>query len=740
MERMETAVMVTREGARLELRSGAEGTPVISLLVLMRDNTTPHAEISLLVEQVLGDIAHEIIFVANGHDSSGEGTDGAGTAGLPGVEHARGDYIAVLDGDDVEQSLDTLPTLLQAADEADIVVASRYLPSGIVPALPHPYRSRAHRLAARTLFPRAGACTDPLSRRFLFKRAVVRGVTWSVESETLLLDILVRESWTRLTEVPDPHSHSATQTPPPATSPAAETIRGLRHLWDLRLTGPHGRDAVRYTALQIELGLDDPEPLDDELPDPPRIQGARARRAIWLIALAALALRLALLPIGHTWDLITAYNMFIDLAHNHSPYDSVRYLTDVARSAHWNTSYEGYAYPPVPLYIYYPLAHVFALLHPHAGYFFPASGTTAVPNLSWDFYALYKLPMWIADVLIATLLARMTGYIRGARDYLLNPYVLLVSAAWTFDAVMVLGLVAGVYWLQQGKLARSGAVLAFGTMVKFIPVVAVPTVLIYLIKKKRPLGEIVTFLVAYGVACVVLLGPFLNGLIYVTQFQASRSGGGMNWEMAWNYPQLWPGDVYVPPISVAIGAFGTPTLIIVLLCAYWYLFKTTMSLNRMIVVTLLAFLIGSKLVNEQYALVLLPFVYIEAHRLGGIWRWFVRLLWIIPIAYTVMHVPIDHFLWLLYHTVLGDSVNVIALTQLTGFESAFIPWKQAKLDPISVVALGIAFFGVCIVAMLWPVRQPPTSRPRRRGLLLARRIHTAERLEVVEVGPVAHQG
>lgn len=51
--------------------------------------------------------------------------------------------------------------------------------------------------------------------------------------------------------------------------------------------------------------------------------------------------------------------------------------------------------------------------------------------------------MWIADFLIAALLARMTGSIRSARDYVINPYVLVVSGAWTFDSVMVLGLLEG---------------------------------------------------------------------------------------------------------------------------------------------------------------------------------------------------------------------------------------------------------------------------------------------------------
>jgi hypothetical protein len=50
----------------------------------------------------------------------------------------------------------------------------------------------------------------------------------------------------------------------------------------------------------------------------------------WL--LLGLAIRLALIPFHHPWDLQTWYNMFVDLAHNHSPYETLRYLTYSTRS------------------------------------------------------------------------------------------------------------------------------------------------------------------------------------------------------------------------------------------------------------------------------------------------------------------------------------------------------------------------------------------------------------------------
>ncbi len=455
---------------------------------------------------------------------------------------------------------------------------------------------------------------------------------------------------------------------------------------------------------------DEPEPLDAELPPPPAIVGVRGRRILWMIGLLALLLRILLLPIGHAWDLTVDYNVFIDLAKNHSPYDTFAYLSHIARSAGWDTVYEYYAYPPVPLYIYYPLARIYLFLHPQANYFIAVPGSFAVPNLSIDFFFLFKAPVWIADFLIAALLARMSGTIRGFRDYLLNPYVLLVSGAWTFDAIMLLGLIAGIYAVYKGKMIPAGIALAFGTMVKFFPAIAVPTVLIYLIKKKRPFKEIVLFLVAYGVACLIFLGPFLQGFLTVVGFHASRPGTGMTWQYLLNASAVFPLSVNLEPIRDTVAVFGTPILVISMLLAYWYIWRVEMTLNRMLIVTILGFYIGSKLVNEQYALLIFPFVWLEANQLrNAAWRWIYRLFWIIPLAFAMLNVPFTHFFVLFYHMILQDQA-LITINNITGFEWSMLPWTHPFYDQFIVVLLGFGFTGLSLVTLFWPVRWPTRLR------------------------------
>lgn len=700
--------------------------PALSLVVPTRNEAGTVPILVARVADVLGAISYELLFVDDSDDRTPEivkrvmATDpcvrlihrdpderagGLSTAVVDGIEAASGELIGILDGD-LQHPPEALPGMLAAAQDADVVVASRYIAGGGSGGLDGVYRqcvSRGSKLVAQAIFGRVRTCTDPMSGFFLFRREVVEGVDLRPVGFKILLEVLVRGNWTRLTEVP----YTFAEREAGESKASVEQGRAyLRHLRELRTQGTRGRGPVRYRALRLPAGPDDPQPLDDYLPEKPEPPGPRRRRLLWTVALLALVIRILLLPIGHWWDLTVDYNVFIDLIKGHSPYETMVYLSHIARASGWDTNYEYYAYPPVPLYFYWPLAKIYGLLHPGATYFIPMSGSFAMPSLSIDFFFLLKLPMWIADFLIATLLARMSGTIRGFRDYLLNPYVLLIAAAWTFDNVMLLGLVAGAYYLQQGKFTRSGIAMAFGTMVKFIPAIVAPTFVLYMIKKQRPLREIVTFIVAYGVACLAFLGPYLKGLLYVVNFHSGRVGGGMNWQMFWRLWTFFPRGTELDPMSLAIGAFGTPMLVIALLLAYWYAFTSDMRLNRMIIVTLLAFFVGSKLVNEQYALVVLPFAFLEARQVGGAWRWLYRLLWIVPLAFAVMRVPIDRFLWLYYHMVFGHSADAIAVTGVSGFESPLIPWQNTIVDQWLILILGCAFFGLSLVAILWRVRAP----------------------------------
>lgn len=441
----------------------------------------------------------------------------------------------------------------------------------------------------------------------------------------------------------------------------------------------------------------------------------RGKTILWSVGLAAIALRLALLLTGHWWDLTVDYNVFIDLGHNVSPYDTMVWLSHIAQAAHWWPYYEYYAYPPAPLYLYYPLAQLFCWLHPHATYLFPVQGAFAMPALPWDFYLLFKLPIWAADFGIAALLARMTGTARGARDYLLNPYVLLVSGAWTFDAVMVLALLLGVYWVSKGRPLWAGVALGVGTMVKYVPILVVPVAIIYLLKHRRSLREAFVLAASFGLTCAVLLGPYLQGLLYVVQFQGQRIGGGMNWEVFFLLSPVLDPSANLDPLANTVAAFGTPVLAIALLVTYWYYIQADLSLNRMVVLTLVVYLAATKLVNEQYVLVLMPFTWMEAYTMRGVWTWIHRAFWATALTFAIFRVPIDRFLWPLYHTVLGSAANAIAITGATGFDSRYVPWRSEHLDAYVLLGLGAWFTVLCLLT-IWRIIQDQRLANKTRML------------------------
>lgn len=459
--------------------------------------------------------------------------------------------------------------------------------------------------------------------------------------------------------------------------------------------------------------------------------GPRRIRLMWQIAVIALALRVVLLPLGHPWDITTFYNMFVDVGHGRSPYDTMRYLNAVGHSALWghDGGYEGYAYPPALIYLYWPLAHLFVWLHPTLTNHIPIEGLFAVPTMPWDFYLWLKLPFWLGDLAIAAILWRMTGSARSYRDYLLNPYVLLISGCWTFDSIMVACLLAGVYWLERGHTTRSALALALGTMVKFVPGFIVPTCLVYMIQRRRPWREVLGFAGVYAIACTTMALPNLSGLLYVVGFQGSRAGQGLHAEMIFAVMESLARGPDWYAVNVVISSFSTALLAVAMPLVYGYLMRRQIPLHRMVLITLLVYLLTTKVVNEQYILATLPFSFLALHaaskeRTPG-WRTLHVLLWLTPLIFAAFNVPLDRFLLPLYHTLFGAQASLVTKDGNTGFSGAPLPWNDKVVRSLVLDALAIWFMALIAWALVVLAgRQPlPPAVVRRiaRGAAAVRR-------------------
>lgn len=130
---------------------------------------------------------------------------GLARAVVRGWREARGDLLAVMDGD-LQHPPETLALLIKAVqDDVDIAVASRNVRGGGVSRW-NPLRrgiSWLATLAAAWTFPATlAAVRDPMSGYFALRRSVIEGRSLQPEGYKILLEVLVRGRYRRVTEIP----------------------------------------------------------------------------------------------------------------------------------------------------------------------------------------------------------------------------------------------------------------------------------------------------------------------------------------------------------------------------------------------------------------------------------------------------------------------------------------------------------------------------------------------------------
>jgi dolichol-phosphate mannosyltransferase len=138
-----------------------------------------------------------------------QGTRGRGTAGILGLSRAAGvacKYVIEMDAD-LSHDPDEIPKLLQAAEQADLVIGSRYMEGGEAEnfGLLRQLNSKVARLLTRMLL--GLNYTDPTSGFRVYRRELLQQLPWermispgpSVVEETLYY---IRQTGARIVEVP----------------------------------------------------------------------------------------------------------------------------------------------------------------------------------------------------------------------------------------------------------------------------------------------------------------------------------------------------------------------------------------------------------------------------------------------------------------------------------------------------------------------------------------------------------
>jgi len=374
------------------------------------------------------------------------------------------------------------------------------------------------------------------------------------------------------------------------------------------------------------------------------------------LVLLAVGVRLLLVPLTHTWDGQTWANVFAELARSgnpldaiHQPYETMRELSLLTAAAGRHMDfYEYWAYPPLQLYVYWPLAHLYTFLGGRLDPSFVVQPAMIAPSLSAGLLLLIHTPNIVADVAALYLMRALGVSLVNLRRYAFNPLVLLVGI-WTFDAVMVAFLLLGLYWAERGRPTLSGVAIALGAATKFVPLVALPVVLLSTLDSTLPLRRrvaqcVITLLTCLGVLALVVW-PVLDGVVYVVQFQLQRFGAGLS--LAQTPTTLaGPNGDWRPPVDAYASAeLGGLVLPLTLLAGSYLVVRWRLSVNSAFFVLVLAFLAGAKVVNEPYALSALALGTIELDRRPtSTLEAGYLLLWLAPFAYAMLNTPAWGFL------------------------------------------------------------------------------------------------
>jgi dolichol-phosphate mannosyltransferase len=174
---------------------------------------------------------------------------GLGTAVVAGFAAASADIVGVMDAD-FSHPPAQVPRMFATfrATDADLVVASRYVPGGTTPNWPlhRQVLSRVACLLARPLTP----IRDAASGFFLIKRDIARSVTIKAGGFKICLELLVRGWPRRLVELPYQFDDRELGETKMSLREAAGYLVQLRDLYRLRWTDPRRqpRDYRRLTV------------------------------------------------------------------------------------------------------------------------------------------------------------------------------------------------------------------------------------------------------------------------------------------------------------------------------------------------------------------------------------------------------------------------------------------------------------------------------------------------------------
>lgn len=241
------AVTVRELHDRVDRVMRSLGVPWELLFVDDSDDETP---------QVVQQLAHRSDAVRLLHRPPHQRVGGLSGALAIGLCNARGDALVVMDADlqhPPEMVGRLVPPLILG--EADVAIGSRYLPDGHADGLETRWRRAASigsKLVTHAVFPETRGVTDPGSGLFGIRREVVEGIVLRPEGFKMLLELLVRGTWSRAYEFPYAFGGRMYGA---SNASVREGLRFLRHvgrLWFTTRVRERGRSAPAPSPSPID--------------------------------------------------------------------------------------------------------------------------------------------------------------------------------------------------------------------------------------------------------------------------------------------------------------------------------------------------------------------------------------------------------------------------------------------------------------------------------------------------------
>ncbi len=376
------------------------------------------------------------------------------------------------------------------------------------------------------------------------------------------------------------------------------------------------------------------------------------RKRLLILLLIGLSLQFVMINFNHPFDLQTWEGLYVDLGNNRSPYDTLEDLTYDARASYgtgWASHYMYFTYPPMMIFIHYPLAQLYWQFYSlPATYDFAPAGVDPCPQVPLMLNFMWKLPIFLAGIGIAVLLFKMTnGSEKSMKMFLFNPFIIFISAWWMFDNIAVFFLLLATYLFERKRYDLSAIALSFGFLTKYFPIFALPIFCFELIRRRS--WKFLRYALIFGAVSAVAILPFLNGVILSFEFQASRPPAGITpFTSAVAIAELGLVDPSTAAhlAYIAIPALGVFALITGMSLIYAYLSKRDISLRTKILLTFIVYLIVMKNVHEPFVVVLIPFLILALHEDYSAKKlWLYRLVWILPLMYAAINVPLSRFFY-----------------------------------------------------------------------------------------------